>query len=145
MTVPSQFGPGVFFLCHVLVPASNHWCVGELLPPVGTIHGVWGTQNRLEEVLVDLQWEREGGGRYTYCLAAVMKSLASTYSEFNKRLQSKPGQSLPRIQTGLHSSTKILHMRCAFLLGNDCPHILLEDWVKLLCKLNTLWKIWIAD
>ena len=61
MTAPSQFGPGVFFLCHVLVPASNHWCVGELLPPVGTIHGVWGAQNRLEEVLVDLQWEREGG------------------------------------------------------------------------------------
>ena len=81
MTAPSQFGPGVFFLCHVLVSASNHWCVGELLPPVRTIHGVWGTQNRLEEVLVDLQWEREWGG-------------------------------------------------CAFLLGNDCLHMLLEDWVN---------------
>ena len=92
MTVPSQFGPGVFFLCHVLVPASNHWCVGELLPPVGTIHGVWGTQNRLEEVLVDLQWEREEGrrGGEVECLAGIMKLLASMYSEFNKRLQSKP-------------------------------------------------------
>ena len=61
-----------------------------------------------------------------------MKLLASMYSEFNKQLQSKPWQSLPRIQMGLHTT--------AFLLGNDCPHMLLEDWVKLLCssKLKTL-------
>ena len=59
MTVPSQFGLGVFFLCHVLVPASNHWCVGELLP-----------LNRLEEVLVDLQWEREGGGEVYVLLSS---------------------------------------------------------------------------
>ena len=78
MTVPSQFGLGVFFLCHVLVPASNHWCVGELLPPVRTIHGVWGTQNRLEEVLVDLQWEREGDGE-VYVLLSSCHEITCKY------------------------------------------------------------------
>lgn len=57
----SQFGPGVF-LCHVLASASNHRCVGELMPPVGAIHGLWGTQNGLQEVLVDLQRTEEGEG-----------------------------------------------------------------------------------
>ena len=58
-----------------------------------------------------------------------MKILASMYSEFNKRPK-QGSRYLPRIQMGLHSSTNILHMRCAFLLGNNCPHILLEDWVN---------------
>ena len=44
------------------MPASNHRCVGELLPPVGAVHGLWGTENGLQEVLVDLQQKRGGGG-----------------------------------------------------------------------------------
>lgn len=30
---------------------------------MGAIHGLWGTENGLQEVLVDLQQKRGGGGR----------------------------------------------------------------------------------
>ena len=45
--------------------AFNHWCVGELLPPVGPLHGLGRSENGLQEVLVDLKWteeERRRGG-----------------------------------------------------------------------------------
>ena len=69
------------------MPASNHRCVGELLPPVGAVHGLWGTENGLQEVLVDLQQKRGGGReeegeglgrrRMVWCLAALICKYSS--------------------------------------------------------------------
>ena len=56
--------------------ASNHWRVGELLPPVGPLHGLGRSENGLQEVLVDLKWTEERR-RLVQCLAGLICTTAT--------------------------------------------------------------------